>query len=212
VIVRITGRLLSVAESTLLLGIDAFEYQILIPEFTRRQLQNRGGQEISLYTIQYLEGNPMQGRLVPRLIGFLSDVEREFFDLFCSVDGVGVKKALRAMIRPVQEVAALIEEQDAKALSALPGIGPATSERIIAKLRRKMPKFALLVAREEVSEEVTQRDVVSDTYDVLRSLGHNEVDARKLIDGVLATKKKFKDVESLLQAVYRSSHEKEGGG
>jgi Holliday junction DNA helicase RuvA len=212
VIVKITGRLLSVAESTLLLGIDAFEYQILIPEFTRRQLQNRTGQEISLYTIQYMEGNPMQGRLVPRLIGFMSDVEREFFDLFCSVDGVGVKKALRAMIRPVQEVATLIEEQDAKALSALPGIGPATAERIIAKLRRKMPKFALLVAREEVSEEVTQRDVVSDTYDVLRSLGHNEVDARKLIDGVLASKKKFKDVESLLQAVYRSSHEKEESG
>ena len=151
----------------------------------------------------------MQGRLVPRLIGFMSDVEREFFDLFCSVDGVGVKKALRAMIRPVQEVAALIEEQDAKALSALPGIGPATSERIIAKLRRKMPKFALLVGRDEVSEEETRRDVVSDTYDVLRSLGHGEADARKLIDGVLATKKKFKDVESLLQAVYRSSHEKD---
>jgi Holliday junction DNA helicase RuvA len=212
VIVKITGRLLSVAESTLLLGIDAFEYQILIPEFTRRQLQNRTGQEISLHTIQYLEGNPMQGRLVPRLIGFMTDVEREFFDLFCSVDGVGVKKALRAMIRPVREVAALIEEQDAKALSALPGIGPATSERIIAKLRRKMPKFALLVARDEVSEEETRRDVVSDTYDVLRSLGHSEVDARKLIDGALATKKKFKDVESLLQAVYRSSHEKEGSG
>jgi len=208
-ITKITGRLLSVAESTLLLGIDAFEYQVLIPEFTRRQLQNRTGQEISLHTIQYLEGNPMQGRLVPRLIGFMSDVEREFFDLFCSVDGVGVKKALRAMIRPVQEVAALIEEQDAKALSALPGIGPATSERIIAKLRRKMPKFALLVGRDEVSEEETRRDVVSDTYDVLRSLGHGEADARKLIDGVLATKKKFKDVESLLQAVYRSSHEKD---
>jgi Holliday junction DNA helicase RuvA len=210
VITKITGHLLSVSESTLLLGIDAFEYQILIPEFTRRQLQNRTGQQISLHTIQYLEGNPMQGRLVPRLIGFMTDVEREFFDLFCSVDGVGVKKALRAMIRPVREVAALIEEQDAKALSALPGIGPATSERIIAKLRRKMPKFALLVARDEVSEEETRRDVVSDTYDVLRSLGHSETDARKLIDGVLATKKKFKDVESLLQAVYRSSHEREG--
>jgi Holliday junction DNA helicase RuvA len=209
VITRITGRLLSVAEDTLQLGIDAFEYQILIPEFTRRQLQNRTGQEISLHTIQYLEGNPMQGRLVPRLIGFMSGVEREFFDLFCSVDGVGVKKALRAMIRPVQEVAALIEEQDAKALSALPGIGPATSERIIAKLRRKMPKFALLVGRGEVSERETRRDVVSDTYDVLRSLGHSEADARKLIDAVLATQKKFKDVESLLQAVYRSSHEKQ---
>ena len=123
---------------------------MLIPEFTRRQLQSQIGQEISLHTIEYLEGNPMQGRMTPRLIGFLSEVEREFFELFCSVDGVGVKKALRAMVRPVKEVATAIEEQDAKALSSLPGIGPAMAERIIAKLRRKVPKFALMVAREEV--------------------------------------------------------------
>ncbi len=197
---------MSVGEATLTMQVDAFEYQVLIPEFTRRQLQNRGGESISLHTIQYLEGNPMQGRLTPRLIGFLNAVEREFFDLFCSVDGVGVKKALRAMIRPVQEVAAQIEDQDAKGLSALPGIGPATSERIVAKLRRKMPKFALLVARDELSIEDTARDLVSETYDVLRTLGHSETDARKLIDTVLATKKKFKDVESLLQAVYQVSH------
>ncbi len=205
-ITKITGTLLSVGEATLTMQVDAFEYQVLIPEFTRRQLQNRGGESISLHTIQYLEGNPMQGRLTPRLIGFLNAVEREFFDLFCSVDGVGVKKALRAMIRPVQEVAAQIEDQDAKGLSALPGIGPATSERIVAKLRRKMPKFALLVARDELSIEDTARDLVSETYDVLRTLGHSETDARKLIDTVLATKKKFKDVESLLQAVYQVSH------
>ena len=67
----------------------------------------------------------MQGRMTPRLIGFLSEIEREFFDLFCSVDGVGVKKALRAMVRPVKEVATAIEEQDATLLSALPGVGPA---------------------------------------------------------------------------------------
>ena len=52
------------------------------------------------------------GRLVPRLIGFLNPVEREFFQMFCEVDGVGVKKALRAMVRPVQEVAVLIERVD----------------------------------------------------------------------------------------------------
>ena len=205
-ITKITGTLLSVDEATLTMQVDAFEYQVLIPEFTRRQLQNRGGESISLHTIQYLEGNPMQGRLTPRLIGFLNAVEREFFDLFCSVDGVGVKKALRAMIRPVQEVAAQIEDQDAKGLSALPGIGPATSERIVAKLRRKMPKFALLVARDDLSIDDTARDLVSETYDILRTLGHSETDARKLIDTVLATKKKFKDVESLLQAVYQVSH------
>jgi len=205
-ITKITGKLRLVAEDSLTLEIDAFEYEIRIPEFARRQLQNRAGQTVSLHTIQYLEGNPMQGRLTPRLIGFLGEVEREFFDLFCSVDGVGVKKALRAMIRPVQEVAAMIEEQNAKGLSALPGIGPATAERIIAKLRRKVPKFALLVAHEETYEAEVERDVVSDTYDVLRTLGHSEADARKLIDAVLAAKKKYKDVETLLQAVYQHSH------
>jgi len=205
-ITKITGKLLSVSDDTLTLEIDAFQYEVRIPEFARRQLQTRAGQEISLYTIQYLEGNPMQGRLTPRLIGFLSAVEREFFELFCSVDGVGVKKALRAMVRPVQEVAALIEDQNAKALSALPGIGPATSERIVAKLRRKVPKFALMVVHEQAHEAEVERDVVSDTYDVLRSLGHSEADARKLIDKALSSKKKFKDVESLLQTVYQQSH------
>ena len=89
----------------------------------------------------------------------MNPIEREFFELFCQVDGVGVKKALRAMVRPVQEVAALIEEQDAKGLAALPGVGPATAERIIAKLRRKVPKFALLVARDLPDGVATERDV-----------------------------------------------------
>lgn len=205
-ITRITGKLLAVEEETLTLGVDAFEYQVLIPEFTRRQLQHRREETVSLYTIQYLEGNPAHGRLTPRLIGFLSDVEREFFELFCSVDGVGAKKALRAMVRPVPEVATLIEEQNAKGLSALPGIGAATAERIIAKLRRKMPKFALLVAKQDDYKAEVERDVVSETFEVLKSLGHTETDARGLLDDVLGTKRSFKDVESLLQAVYARSH------
>ncbi len=143
-ITKITGLPVSVVGDVLTLAVGAFEYEILIPEFARRRLQEQLGREVSLHTIEYLEGNAMQGRLIPRLVGFLSPIEREFFEMFCEVDGVGVKKALRAMVRPVQEVATLIEEQDAKGLSTLPGIGPATSERVIAKLRRKVPKFAAL--------------------------------------------------------------------
>jgi len=207
-ITKITGQLAALKDDALTLRIDAFEHQVLIPEFTRRQLQSELNQEISLHTIEYLEGNPMQGRLTPRLIGFLTEVEREFFELVCSVDGVGVRKALRAMVRPVKEVATAIEEQDAKALSALPGIGPAMAERIIAKLRRKVPKFALMVARAEVDAEVTS-DVVSETFEVLRGLGHSESDARRLVDKALSAKKKYKDVQALLQAIYQQSQEEE---
>jgi Holliday junction DNA helicase RuvA len=204
-ITKITGQVAALHGDTLTLKIDAFEYEVLIPEFTRRQLQSELNQTVSLHTIEYLEGNPMQGRMTPRLIGFLSEVEREFFELVCSVDGVGVKKALRAMVRPVKEVATAIEEQDAKGLSALPGIGPAMAERIIAKLRRKVPKFALMVARDEGRQSEVEPDVVSETYEVLRTLGHTEGEARRLLDAALSLKKKFKDVQSLIEAVYQQS-------
>ncbi len=209
-ITKITGKLVRLGEDQISLQIDAFEYQVLIPEFTRRQLQLKVGEVIQLNTIQYLEGNPAQGgRLTPRIIGFLKEIEREFFDLFCSVDGVGVKKALRAMVRPVQEVASLIEEQDAKGLSSLPGIGPATSERIVAKLRRKMPKFALLVIQEQGETPVIKHDIVDEAYQLLCSLGHGETESRKLLDAAMQEKKKYKDVEALISAVYQQANKDE---
>jgi Holliday junction DNA helicase RuvA len=201
-ITKITGIPLAAQGDVLTLAVGAFEYEVLIPEFTRRHLQSQLGREISLHTIEYLEGNAMQGRLTPRLVGFLTAAEREFFEMFCLVDGVGVKKALRAMVRPVQEVAALIEEQDAKGLASLPGVGPATAERIIAKLRRKVPRFALLVGRDVPEDRTASRDVVGETFDALRALGHGDADARRLIDAALARKKSFKDVDELLRAVY----------
>ena len=205
-ITKITGTPVSVAADTLTLAVGAFEYEVLIPEFARRNLQDAIGHAVSLHTIEYLEGNAMQGRLIPRLVGFLSPIEREFFDMFCEVDGVGVKKALRAMVRPVQDVASMIEEQDAKGLATLPGIGPATAERIIAKLRRRVPKFALLVARDTAPVADVERDLLSEAFEVLRVLGHNEAEARRLLDGALDKKTKYKDVDSLLHAIYEKTH------
>jgi len=212
VITRISGQLLRLDDDSATLGIEAFEYQVFIAEFTRRQLQASVGQPTSLHTIYYHDGDPSRGRVTPRLVGFLSEVEREFFDMFCSVDGVGAKKALRAMVRPVQDIAVMIEEQDVKGLSSLPGVGAATAERIIAKLRRKMSKFALLVGRQEPYAADVERDVVEETFNALRTLGHSESDSRRLLDTVLKTKRKFGDVETMLQAIYQQSHGRDGEG
>ncbi len=205
-ILTITGKLVHVGETAVTIESAPFEYEVLVADFTRRQLQSRIGQQTRLHTLDYIEGNAQGGRLTPRLVGFMTEPERQFFDLFCSVDGVGVKKALRAMVRPVKELAVLIEEQDAKGLSALPGIGPSTSERVIAKLRRKMPRFALMVQRDDTDQPAASAgtsQVVTETFDALIALGHSETDARKLIDEAVESGKKFKDSEALLTVIYQ---------
>jgi holliday junction DNA helicase RuvA len=205
-ITRVSGVLERVEPTAVEVAVGPMVHEVLVTELVRRSLQGKIGQPVVLHTLEYLEGNPTRGNLVPRLVGFLSEVEREFFELICEVDGVGVRKALRAIIRPVGEIAAAIEEQDTKALSGLPGIGGATAERMVAKLRRRMPKFALLVAREAPGEATGMADVLLETFDVLRSLGHSESEARRLIDALRAEKKKPKDVQEALEAIYRQMH------
>ena len=207
-ITKLTGQLLALQETTVSIGIEPFEYEVAVPDFTRRHLQLSVGEKVDLYTIQYIDGNPQKGgRMTPRLIGFSSQIERQFFELFCSVPGLGVKKALKAMVRPVQDIAKSIDDQVVKSLTTLPGIGSAMAEKIVAQLRRKMAKFALLVQQDPTQQAGDiERSIVDETFQVLLALGHSESDARKLLEEPLAGKQKFKDVESLLQAVYEQSN------
>jgi Holliday junction DNA helicase RuvA len=202
---RVSGVLERVEPAGVELALGHAVHEVLVPELVRRGLQAKLGQTVTLHTLEFLEGNPTRGNMVPRLVGFLTEVEREFFELICEVDGVGVRKALRAIVRPVGEIATAIEEQDAALLSTLPGIGAATAERMIAKLRRRMPKFALLVAR-EAPDQAGPADVLAETFEVLRSLGHSDTEARRLVDGLREGKKKYKDVQEALEAIYRQMH------
>ncbi|MBY0589106.1 Holliday junction DNA helicase RuvA [bacterium] len=202
-ITRLTGILNRVLEEEVRLQAGAVEYQVLVPEIVRRSVQTRVGSEITLHTIEYLEGNPQRGKIVPRLVGFLDEPEIDFFELICTVDGIGVRTALRAMVKPIRDVADIIQRQDAKQLATLPGIGGSTAERVIAKLRKKVTKFALMPARTEESVAATvEPSVLDETFDALVSVGHSEIDARRKLEKVIGTKKKFSSVEDLLFAVY----------
>src|SRR5712692_6313539 len=159
-ITRITGQLNRVLDEEVRLQLGPLEYQVLVPEFVRRQIQHSTGQEITLHTSQYHDGNPMQGRVVPRLIGFINEAELEFFELFCTVDKVGVRKAIKALVRPVREIADAIQRQDTKWLTTLPGVGAATAEQIVATLRRKVTRFALMPERAQGEAALPPTDVV----------------------------------------------------
>ena len=206
-ITRITGVLTRVLEEEVRLQVDAFEYQVLVPEFVRRQIQRRIGEKVTFHTSEYHDGNPMQGRVVPRLIGFMTEAELEFFELFCTVDKVGVRKAIKALVRPVKDMADAIQRQDAKWLTTLPGVGPSTAEQIVATLRRKVTKFALMPATVDGAEPTPAADavgnVIEDAYQALLTVGHSPSEARNRLDKVLAGRRSFQSVEELLFEIYK---------
>ena len=143
-ITKMTGTLNRVLDDEARLQVGPFEYQVLIPEFVRRQVQTRTGTEVTFHTLEYIEGGANASKMIPRRVGFLSESELDFFELFCTVDKIGAKKALKAMARPVKEIADAISRQDARWLSTLPGIGATTAEQIVTTLKRKVMKFAAM--------------------------------------------------------------------
>ncbi len=207
-ITKISGVLNRVVDDEVRLQVGPLEYQVLVPEFVRRQLQTRVGQDLTLHTSEYLDGNPMQGRVVPRLIGFLNEAELDFFELFCTVDKVGTRKALKALTRPIREIADAVQRQDSKWLTTLPGVGAATAEQIVATLRRKVTKFALMappaIEGAPAGATVVDGNVLEDAYQALMSVGHGPAEARDRLDRALAGGRSFKSVEDVLTAIYKS--------
>lgn len=143
-ITKMTGLLTRVLDDEVRVQIGPYEYQVMVSEAVRRQIQLRIGTEITFHISEYFEGNSSGSRFIPRRIGFNTEAELDFFDLFCTVEKIGVKKALKAMARPVKEIADAISRQDARWLSTLPGIGPTTAEQIVTTLKRKVTPFIML--------------------------------------------------------------------
>jgi Holliday junction DNA helicase RuvA len=211
-ITKMTGTLSRVLDEEVRVQAGPFEYQVLVPEFVRRQIQTRTGHDITLHTTEFLEGNQMTGKMVPRRIGFLSELELEFFELFCTVDKIGVRKALKAMGRPIKEMADAIQRQDTKWLTTLPGIGKTSAEQIIATLRSKMTRFALMPSREPVNGEpapggpaMIDSQVFEDAYAALIAVGLSPIDARRRLDEVIMSRKDVKTAEDVLNLIFKNS-------
>jgi Holliday junction DNA helicase RuvA len=207
-ITKMTGTLTRVLDDEARLQVGPFEYQVLIPEFVRRQVQTRTGAEVTFHTLEYIEGGANASKMIPRRVGFLSETELDFFELFCTVDKIGSKKALKAMGRPIKEMADAIQRQDAKWLTTMPGIGKQTAEQIIATLKNKVTKFAMAAPAREPGDMAgpapdLDGSVFEDAYAALLTLGLNPVDARNRLDQAAAAGKPFKTVEDVLNVIFR---------
>lgn len=199
-IAYLEGQLHKKETDRIILLVNHVGYDILVPAFVMETLAVKSiGDPMALYIFYHqTERQPK-----PVLIGFNLEAEREFFELFISVEAIGPIKAVKALNIPVSDIARAIESKDVKVLKHLSGIGERTAHKIIATLQGKMGKFAL-IREGEIPEEAAADDFVENVIEVLvEQLGHRITEARQMVSAALKRKPLISNPEELFEEVYR---------
>ncbi len=201
-IAYLRGPILRRAEEVIVVEAGGVGYEVHLPAVVARALpQPHDGEPPTIEL--YISYHATQNQPRPLLIGFLNEIEQEFFERFITVDGMGPTKAMKAIVHPIHVIADAIERKDSQFLRRLPGIGERTAEKVIAALHGKMGKYALLRGAEVTAAPVAE-DFKAEVLDVLTTqLGHRPAEARRMVEEALHRRPGIASAEDLFEEVYR---------
>ncbi len=206
-IARLRGIVREQSDTQVLIEVNGLCYEVLMPPSILQGLQERLGPngELEIVTFHYQQLEV--GRGIPVLIGFLNEIEREFFSRFISVSGVGPKAAIKALTLPIPLIAQAIDEGDLSLLRSLPGIGEQRAKEIVAKLQGKVGKYALMRTKETLipsaGAEKKALELEEEAVAVLVQLEYKKPEARQMVRAALERNPKVSSAEELLTEVYR---------
>ena len=217
-IASLRGRLRRKLEDRVVVEAAGVGYEVFVPPVVQKALvdaiagDGAAADELTL-AIHY---HATQNQPRPVLIGFTSELDKEFFEKLITVKDVGPMVAARALAAPVADIAAAIARQDEAYLRRLPGVGPQKAKNIVAQLQAKVAKFALAqagAAAPEASPRPAPPDAADSegvrgmVFDVLvKQLGHRPSEAAQLITAALGRRPGIATPEELFDEIYR------GGG
>jgi len=202
---RISGKIVDRRKDLVVLDVNGICYDVLIPGAIMNSLESqlRENGTISLITYHYFQVEPSKS--FPFLIGFLNEIEKEFFEKFITVSGIGPKAACRALKMPISTIAQAIDTGDVVLLKSLPGIGEQRAKEIIAKLQGKIGKFGLI--QDSVDSMFKARsgkeNIHEEALGVLLQLQYKKFEAKSMIEQALARNLNIATAEELLNEVYK---------
>lgn len=204
---RISGRIRQKHANSVLIDVNGISYEILLPGIIMRKIESsiEIDGNITLITYHYLQSDP--SRSIPVLIGFENDIEKEFFEKFITVSGVGPKAACRALELPFSAIADAIDRADISVLKSLPGIGEQRAREIIAKLQGKIGKYGLIQDKAIIKAGAVEEDVKKEALQVLIQLQYSKSEAKTMIEKAVERNPDISSCEELLNEVYRQRQE-----
>ncbi len=159
-----------------IIDVGGIGYRLFIPLSTFYALPDSG--EISLFSHTHVREDALL------LYGFLTGEERDMFVVLINISGVGPKLAVNILSHiPVGELKTAIADGDIKRLSALPGIGKKTAERLVLELKDNVgPGDRLQHPAAMKAGGQPAGDVITDVISALVNLGYKENQARKVLE------------------------------
>ena len=194
------GKIIDTYDDRITLLVNGIGYDVLIPSFVMKEIKGDAKTDVGLKL--FVSYNQTERQPKPVLVGFKSPLDKKFFELFITVEDIGPAAAIKALVKPVREIARSIEEKDTRALRQLKGIGERKAEKIIATLKGKVAMYALIPEIEAAPEVV--EDFKKDVEDVLvNQLGHKHIEARKMIEEAIKRNPRIGSFEELFEEVYK---------
>lgn len=202
-IARICGKIVERGTNYLIINVGGISYEVLIPQTVMERLDENITDDgtVILITYHYFQVEPSKG--TPVLVGFLNEIEKEFFGVFITVSGIGPRAALKALNQPISLIARAIDEGDIDFLRSLPGIGPQKAREIIAKLQNKVGKFGLIQDERIKKSQAKIRDTEEEAMAVLMQLGYKKPEAYSMIKKALERACDIQTTEDLLNEIYK---------
>jgi Holliday junction DNA helicase RuvA len=177
VIAYLRGRLLEKHPNRIIVDVDGVGYEVFVPLSTFYVLAEPGV-EASLRIHTHVREDSLS------LFGFATALEQELFERLIGISGIGPKVALAVLsgIEP-QDLVRAIELGDLARLTAIPGIGKKTSERLVLEMKDRLPRAqpAAVAAGGPPTVPVVRDDVLS----ALVNLGYHRPLAEKAVDSAI---------------------------
>ena len=201
---RITGRLVEKKAQSLIVEVQGISYEVIVPTSVLQRIDGVKDQNgnVQLVTYDYFQISPGGG--LPYLIGFINEIERDFFLQFIKVSGIGPKAAVKALDKPIGEVTRAIDKGDINYLTTLPGIGQQRAKEVVAKLQGKIGKFGLIQDKSpEAQKSGNTADWHEEALAILLQLQYKRQEAQDMIEKALGRSGKINSAEELLNEIYK---------
>ena len=157
---RISGVIDYISEDHIIIDVGGVGYIVYVTQITISN-SPKLGEKISLFTELIVKEDLLQ------LVGFISPVEREWYKLLTSVQGVGSKAALALLGQiPIQVLSRAILLEDSTTITSAQGIGPKIAKRLVVELKGKVPNMIKIQSKSETSLDNLSNYPTSQNYEI----------------------------------------------